>query len=145
MDSFVDGKVAVRTLVQLDGDVFTFVTPTSNMTGFVHAIHEQHWKDVELTLKIISNQLKYVVHSVTWSVAFLSFSIISISTLRDVSLHSWDINTWIFSVLANVILPIAIGTLGYISFLRRMLAPLFLRVLRFWIRQHAKRARIEAL
>ena len=145
MDSFVDEKLAARTLVQLDGDVFTFVTPFSANTGASHAAHEQHWKEVERTLKKISAQLKLIVHSVTWTAAFLSFVIISVSTLRDLSFDGWDTNTWIVYLPVNVILPIAIGTAGHIGFFRRLLMPLFLKVLRFWIRQHAGHARIEAL
>ena len=132
VDSSVDGKVVVRTLVQLDGDVLTFVTPMSDMTGLTQAVYEQHWRDVELTLKKISKQLKYVVHYVIWSVAFVSFSIISVSTLQDVSLHDRDTNTWLLHALINVVLPVAIGTLGYIGLFRRLLAPLCLRAVRGW-------------
>ena len=145
MDSFVGNKLAARTLVQLDGDVLTFVTPFTYTMEPCHAIHAQHWKEVDRALGKISSQLKFIVHTVTWSGAFLTFAIMSVSTLRDLSFHDWDTNTWAINVLANVVLPVAIGTTGHLGYLRKLLAPLFLKVLRFWVRQHAGHDRIEAL
>ena len=137
MDTFVGEKLAVRTLVQLDGDVFTFVTPFSGNTAALHAVHEQHWKRVERTLKKIYGQIKHVVQYATWTAAFLSFVIISVPTLQGISFDDWDTNIWITYGLVNVILPVAIGTVGHIGFLRRLVTPVILKLLRFWIKQHA--------
>lgn len=143
VDSFADDVVVIRTLVQLDGDVLTFVSPSGQSREWDEAAIEEHWKKVQRTLSKVSDQLNNIVHSVTWAAAVLSFGIIGFSTLRDASPQDWDTCTWIFHVLGNVILPLGIGSVAYVGFLRRQLAPVFLKALRFWIGRHSSLARKE--
>ena len=125
VDSIVDGKVAMRTLVQLDGDVLTFVRPRNDGVGPAQKIGERHWNEVQDKLKRVSTQLNWVIRSLTWGMAAIVFLIIALSTLRDVSPHSWDAKMWAVHVLANVVFPVAIGSIAHIGsfvdFLRRCL------------------------
>lgn len=137
VDSLADDKVVIRTLVQLDGDVLTFVSPPGQVGKWDEAQSEQHWAKVQHTLGKISGQLNCIIYSITWTAAILSFGIIAFFTLRDASLHSWDTYTWIFHALANLVLPLGIASIAYVGFLRRQLAPVFLKALRFWIGRHS--------
>ena len=136
VDSVVGSKVAMRTLVQLDGDVLTFVRPRNDVSGPTREVNEQHWKEVQCKLKKVSAQLNWVIRSFTWSTAVVIFVIIALITIRDVSPHGWDAKMWVFHLLANVICPVAIGSVAHIGLFRRLLAPVFLKVLRFWVAQH---------
>ena len=137
VDSIVDGKVTMRTLVQLDGDVLIFVRPGNAVAGPTREISEQHWKEVQCKLKRVSAQLNWVIRSLTWGTAVVVLVIIALSTLRDVSLHSWDAKMWAIHLLANVVVPVAIGSIAHVGFVRRLLAPVFVKVLRFWVAQHS--------
>ncbi|MCY4555419.1 MAG: hypothetical protein OXF79_03365 [Chloroflexi bacterium] len=143
IDSLIGDKVLMRTLVQLDGDVLTFVSSPGKVARWDQTANEQHWEKVQRSLKKVSSQLNSIIYSVTWVASILSFGIIAFSTLRDASPESWDTCTWIFHVLINVILPLGIGSVAYVGFLRRQLAPVFLKALRFWIGWHSSLARKE--
>ena len=145
VDSLADDRVVVRTLVQLDGDVLTFVSPSAHIGRWDEAVNKQHWKKVQRALSKVSGQLNCVVYSVTWAAAVLSFGIMAFSTLRNASPQDWDTWTWIIHVLANVGIPLGIGSIAYVGFLRRHLAPVFLKALRYWIGRHSSVARKEEL
>lgn len=145
VDSIVDGKVVMRTLVQLDGDVFTFVTPGNAIAAPARETSEQHWKEVQCKLKRVSAQLNRVVRSLTWGTAVVVFVIIALSTLRDVSPHSWDAKLWTLHLLANVVVPVAIGSIAHVGFIRRLLAPVLTKVIRFWVAQHSGFSALAAL
>ena len=145
VDSIVDGKLVMRTLVQLDGDVLTFVRPHIDGTAPTQKIGEQHWKDVQDKLERVSGQLNWVIRSVTWGTAAIVFLITAVSTLRDVSPHSWDGKMWAMHALANVVFPVAIGSIAHVDFARRLFAPVFTKVLRLGIAQHKGFSAIAAL
>lgn len=137
VNTLIGDQVAIRTLVQLDGDVLTFVNPSVRITARDQAANEEHWEKVQGDLWKVSRQLRSIVHSITWAAAGVIFVIIACSTLRDASPQSWDTWTWILHVLANVVLPIGIGSVAYVGILRRKLAPIFLKALRFRIEMHS--------
>ena len=145
VDSIVDGKVVMRTIVQLDGDVFTFVTPCNAIAAPARETSEQHWKEVQCKLKRVSAQLNRVIRSLTWGTAVVVFVIIAFSTLRDVSPYSWDAKMWALHLLANVVVPVAIGSIAHIGFIRRLIAPVFTKVIRFWVTQYSGLSALAAL
>ena len=145
VDSLVGGKVAMRTLVQLDGDVLTFVSPRNDVSGPTREVNEQHWNEVQCKLKKVSGQLNCIIRSFTWGAAVVIFVIMALLTIRDISPHNWNANMWVFHLLANVIFPVAIGSVAHIGFFRKLLAPVFLKVLRFWVAQHSGVSALAAL
>ena len=145
VDSVVDGQVAMRTFVQLDGDVLTFVRPRNAIAESTREIGEQHWNEVQCKLKKVSAQLNWVNRSLTWGMAVVVFVIIAFSTVRDASSHIWDVEMCVIHLLANVVFPVAIGSIAHIGFVRRLLAPVFVRVLRFWVAQHNRFGTLAAL
>ena len=142
VDSYVDEKLVLRTIIQLDGDIMTFVTPLEP-SGQI--IHNKHWKRVEYRLATISNQLNGMVRLVTWPIGLIFFVITAAFTLRESSLQTWGKGDWIFYVAVNLIPPLFIGAIGHVSLVRKAIGKLFLRTIRHWLSQHNRHARIDAL
>ena len=142
VDSYVDGKLVLRTIIQLDGDIMTFVAPLEP-SGQI--IHNKHWKRVECRLATISDQLNGMVRLVTWPIGLAFFVIMAVCTLREFSSHTWGTANWIFYVALNVIVPFCLGAIGYVPLVRKTVGKLFLRTIRHWLGQHNLHARVDAL
>ena len=142
VDSYADEKLVLRTVIQLDGDIMTFVMPLEPSSQI---IHNKHWKRVGNRLATISNQLNGMVRLVTWPIGLSFFVITAAFTFREFSPHTWGKGDWIFYVAVNVILPLFIGAIGHVSLVRNMIGKLFIKTVRRWLGQHNRHARIDAL
>ena len=141
VDTYHDGKLALRTIIQLDGDLLTFVTPTA----VDRAVRSAHSAEVTTLLTRIAAQVHGVAHIVTWPLGLAIFGILYVSLPPLFPLQVWDSDDWIRILVFNVGLPSIISTLGHVPLTRRLLGKGLLKTLRFWLRAHSRWSRVQAL
>ena len=141
VDTYHDGKVALRTIIQLDGDLLTFVTPTA----VDRAVRSAHSAEVKTLFTRIAAQVRGLAHVVTWPLGLAIFGILYVSSPPLFPLQVWDPDDWIRILVFNVGLPSIIGALGHVPLTRRLLGKGLLKTIRFWLRAHSRWSRVQAV
>ena len=137
VETCIDGSIALRTVVQLDGDVLTFVLPSASTN---ESIYKKHWESVEDTLATISNQLNGVVRRVSLFVGAL-FALIFVGfKLYETFLGaSQEVHNWIsISVALLSILVVVAGNTRYIPWVSKLLQIRISKLIWFVVDRHIK-------
>ena len=145
VESWDGTHLVMRTVIQLDGDVMTFATPMTHSMASDRTLRDRHWAKVEDVISNVVNQLDGIVRLVAWTAALAYIIIVAAFTLQDFSLQSWDTQTWFTQVLVHLAVPLAIGALGYIAPVRKILEPFSTSIVQILTRQHGMRSRLDAL
>ena len=120
METLHAGHVAVRTTVQLDGDVLTFATPAAADAS----VRKRHAERVEKKLRALARWLDAPASLVTWCAGGIYFLVMTLrSTPWALDIDAWTEFDWI-GFLANATVSVAIGLGGRLGFVRRLLAKL---------------------
>lgn len=141
VDTYHNDKLALRTIIQLDGDILTFVTPTA----VERSVRSAHSAEVKTLLTRIAAQVRGVAHVVTWPLGLVTFGILYVSSPPLFPLQAWNSDDWIRILLFNVGSPSIIGALGHVPLTRRLLGMGLLKTIRFWLRAHSRWSRVQAL
>lgn len=141
VDTYKGNQIAFRTVIQLDGDVFTMISRSDN----TQALWVTHVAKVTNLLAHISNQLNGAIRMLTWQVGVAMFIILALCWRPDSALLMWRIDEWIHLVIINLLIPMGFGFLGRMPLLRRAIGKVFLRSIPIWLGFHGRRDRIEAL
>ena len=104
------GRLVMRTMVQLDGDLITFVAPPAAD----EAVRTRHWALVDAKLKVVTDRLNGTARVPTWWLAGVYFAW-RLWELAPVG----DDTAWI-RVFYDVAVSLAIATAGMVSPIRRL-------------------------
>lgn len=104
------GRLAMRTVIQLDGDVMTFVAPAA----VDQAVRTRHSVQVEARLKVVSDRLNGTALVPTWCFAclYLAGRLWEMGPIGDES-------AWV-RLLFDVGVSVGISVLGVIPAIRRL-------------------------
>ena len=141
VDTYNGDSIAFRTVIQLDGDVFTMIA----RCGDTEALWSSHTAKVTNLLANISEQLNGVVRVLTWPVGVGMFGIFALSWWPDSSLSKWGVDEWSHLLLINVLIPMGFALLGQVPLLRMVVGKALLRTISIWLGLQGRRGRIEAL
>lgn len=111
--------LAMRTVVQLDGDVITFVAPGAAN----EAARTKHWEQVEARLKVVSDRLNGTALVPTWWIGGLYFA----RPLWELALG--EETAWVH-LLCDAGVAFGISVLGMIPSVRRQAWKLTVSVVR---------------
>lgn len=141
VDTYNGNSIAFRTVIQLDGDVFTMVVRSSN----TKALWTIHSSKVNKLLAHIANQLDGAVRVLAWPAGVASFVILALCWRPEPSFSMWGVGEWSHLLMINVLVPMAVSFLGQIPLLRTAVGKALLKALPIWLGLHGRRRRIEAL
>ena len=133
VETCIEKEPVLRTIIQLDGDVMTFVVPLDSPDELVY---KKHWEKVEHRLVTIAEQLNGVVRLATWQIGLLVFLICVSHTLWENFSDTSKMGDWVFNVTLSALPGLLIGALGHTSLGHRLLGKIFLKTISFWIRLH---------
>ena len=141
VDTYNGNSIAFRTVIQLDGDLFTMIA----RSGDSEVLWNAHTARVTNLLAHISDQLNGVVRVLTWPVGVAMFGIVALSWWPESSFSMWGVKEWSHLLLINVLIPVGLAFLGQIPLLRRAAGKALLRTIPIWLGLQGRRGRIEAL
>lgn len=141
VDTYSENSLVFRTVIQLDGDVFTIVTRSGSTKG----LWSEHAEKVRSLLTRISSQLNGVVRLVTWPIGVGMFAVLALWGKPVLSISAWGVDEWVHLFVINILIPMGFTFLGKMPFLRRAIGRLLVRTLPTWLGLHGRRERIEAL
>ena len=133
VETCIEKHPVLRTIIQLDGDVMTFVVPLDSPD---ESVYKKHWEKVENRLVTIAEQLNGVVRLVTWRIGLVTILIFVGHTLWENSPDTSKMGDWVFNVALSALPGLLIGALGHISLGHRLLGKIFLKTISFWVRLH---------
>ncbi len=135
VETCIEKEPVVRTIIQLDGDVMTFVVPLESPD---ESVYKKHWEKVESRLVRIAEQLNGVVHLVTWCISLPFFLILVGPTLYEHPTDTSQIGGWILNFTCSALPGLLIGMAGHISLMRKLLGKLILKTIWFWVGLHTQ-------
>ena len=141
VDTYKGNSLVIRTVIQVDGDVFTIVAQADG----TQALWSAHADRVNKLLARISAQLSGVARLVTWPLGVGMFTVLALWGKPDSPFAVWGFDEWCHLFLINVVIPAGITFLGHIHPLRRVIGRALLRAMPTWLGLHGRRDRIEAL
>ena len=142
VETCINDRAVLRTIVQLDGDVMTFVVPVAVTDD---AIHARHWKEVRKQLATIADQLNGVVRVSTRFIGIV-VTLVLFGSIQDPYVPSGDIVLqWVGDLTFSVLPGFLVGIGGYWRPVRRMLGKLILKTSGFWLGGHLRYASIDAM
>ena len=133
VETCIDKKPVLRTIIQLDGDVMTFVA-SSVLPD--ESIYKKHWEKVGNRLVTIAEQLNGVVRLVTWRFGLLIILICVGHTLWENSPDTSKMGDWVLNVALSALPGLLIGAVGHIPLLHKLLGKLILKTIWFWVGLH---------
>lgn len=141
VDTYSENSLVFRTVIQLDGDVFTIVVRSDS----TQALWSVHADNVTSLLTRISSQLNGVVRLLTWPVGVGVFAVLALWGKPISSISVWGFDEWVHLVIINILIPLGVTFLGHMPPLRRAIGRALVRTLPTWLGLHGRRERIEAL
>ena len=141
VDTYNGNSIAYRTVIQLDGDVFTLIARSGN----TEALWATHSAKVTKVLAHISNQLNGVVRVLAWPAGVAMFVILALCWRPETSFSMWGLDEWFHLLVVNVLAPIGVALLGQIPLLRTAVGKALLKAIPIWLGLHGRLGRIEAL
>ena len=133
VETCIEKQPVLRTIIQLDGDVMTFVVPLDSPD---ESVYKKHWGKVENRLVTIAEQLNGVVRLVTWRFGLLIILISVGHTLCESSQDTSAMGDWVLNVAPSVLPGLLIGAVGHIPLLHKLLGKLILKTIWFWVGLH---------
>lgn len=124
----------LRTIIQLDGDVMTFLAPLALPD---ESTNKKHWEKVEKRLVTIAGQLDSLVRWVTWGIGSLIVLSAVGDTLREYSPNTNEMWDWGVSLAVSALPGLLLGGVGHIPLVRELLGKLFLKIV-LWVDRHAR-------
>ena len=128
----------LRTIIQLDGDIMTFVASSASLD---ESICKRHWDSVEYRLGIIAEQLSGVVRLVTWSIGVMIFLVLVGPMLSKYPTEEKEIGAWVLHILSNALPSLLIGLIGHIPLICKILGRFLLKC---WLRRHIRNSAFSA-
>ena len=117
MDTCHEGAIAMRTIIQLDGDVLTFATAAAS-DG---AVRGRHGQSVQARLRYVAERLDGSAEIATWHVGVACFLVAGVCSFPwESELDGWGMLDWTWFV-ANVVVSAVVGLAGRIGLFRRLL------------------------
>lgn len=141
VDTYNGDSIAFRTVIQLDGDIFTIIA----LRGNTVALWAVHVSKVSKLLAHISNQLNGFVRVLAWPAGVALFVILALCWRPDSSFPMWGVKEWIHLLTINVLMPVGFAFLGQIPLLRSAVGKALVKAIPIWLGLHGRRGRIEAL
>jgi len=141
VDTYKGNSLVIRTVIQVDGDVFTIVARADG----TQALWSAHADSVNKLLARISAQLGGVARLVTWPLGVGMFTVLALWGKPGSPFSAWGFDEWCHLFLINVAIPAGFTFLGHIHPLRRVIGRALLRTMPTWLGLHGRRDRIEAL
>lgn len=140
VDTYDGNSIAFRTVVQLDGDVFTMIAPS----GDTEALWSAHSAKVTKFLEHLSDQINGVVRVLTWPLSIAIFCVLALCWRPDLSFSVWGFDEWLHLFVINVLVPTGFAFLGRIPHLRSAVGKAFLRTIPVWRGLQSRHGHIEA-
>lgn len=141
VDTYNGNSIAFRTVIQLDGDVFTMIC----RSGDTEALWSAHIVKVTNLLEHISDQLNGVVRVLTWPLGVAMFVIFALCWRPDSAFSIWGFGEWFHLFLVNVLIPTGFAFLGQIPFLRSAVGKALLKTIPISRGIQGRRGHFEAL
>ncbi len=136
VETSTDEDLVARTVIQLDGDIVTFVVPSAlNETSI-----DRHFLNVDLRLCRITEQLICVVNAFKWiGLVILLFSFgCTLSEVVSNSRNSWD---WILNITLGTLPGVLFISAGFTPVARKV----FNKLVWFLINQNIRISTINAM
>ena len=121
------GALAMRTIIQLDGDVLTFATAA----GSDEKVREQHTVRLEAQLGVVARRLDGMADIVMRLLGSVYLGVAVVWSFPEwLDMDGWKEFSWWFAV--NLGVSVMIGFAGRAGFVRRVVWKALLRLVRPW-------------
>ena len=141
VDTCNGNSIVFRTVIQIDGDVFTIVADSDG----TRSLWDAHAESVAKSLAHISDQLDGIVRRLTLWVGIGVFGVLAWCWRPDPSFPVWGLDDWLHLFMINILMPMVLVVLGRVPVVKRAVGGAFLRTIPAWLGLHERRGRIEVV
>ena len=141
VETYDGNSIAFRTVIQLDGNVFTMVA----RSGDTEALWSEHASKVTKLLAHIADQINCVVRVITWPAGVALFGTFALCWRPDSSYSIWGVDEWLHLLLINILIPMSFSFLGQIPLVKSAVGKALLKTIPIWLGLQDRRNRIAAL